>query len=118
MDEKKLTITINKGKGKAKEEISPPPFPPIKKRVTYRIDYESDWNSLPYYLAKRAETRPCPVCDEPIPLRLMALHAQLESERLEEIIKQIGSSEPILLADELHDLRLVSFPPLVIGSLF
>ncbi|KAJ3574786.1 hypothetical protein NP233_g1534 [Leucocoprinus birnbaumii] len=88
MDEKKLTITI-KNKGKAKEEspVSPPPEdrPRIKK-------------------PKRAETRPCPVCDEPIPLRLMALHAQLESERVDEIIKQVGLSEPILFADEFDDL--------------
>ncbi|KAF9450631.1 hypothetical protein P691DRAFT_845370 [Macrolepiota fuliginosa MF-IS2] len=89
MEEKKLTITINKGKGRAREENPPSPTPvdrpPVKK-------------------PKRAETRPCPVCDEPIPLRLMARHAQLESERVEEIIKQIGSSEPILLSDEIEDL--------------
>ncbi|XP_006456798.1 hypothetical protein AGABI2DRAFT_78651, partial [Agaricus bisporus var. bisporus H97] len=53
---------------------------------------------------KRAETRQCPACDELIPLRLMARHAQLEAERVEEIIKQIGSSEPILLTDEFNDL--------------
>lgn len=43
--------------------------------------------------AKRAETRPCPVCDEPIPLRLMAHHAQLEAERVGLIIDTIGSLE-------------------------
>lgn len=37
----------------------------------------------------------------------MARHAQLEAERVEEIIKQIGSSEPILLTDEFNDLRSV-----------
>lgn len=37
----------------------------------------------------------------------MARHAQLEAERVEEIIKQIGSSEPILLTDEFDDLRSV-----------
>ncbi|KXN92313.1 hypothetical protein AN958_08544 [Leucoagaricus sp. SymC.cos] len=88
MDEKKLIITI-KGKGKPKEEtpvLSPPEDRPRIKKP------------------KRAETRPCPVCNEPIPLRLMGLHAQLESERVEEIIKQVGSSEPIHLADEFDDL--------------
>lgn len=97
MDEKRLTITI-KGKGKATEASeapSPPPedCPRIKK-------------------PKRAETRPCPVCDELIPLRLMALHSQLEAERVDEIIKQVGSSEPILLADEFDDL---SYPGLSVG---
>ncbi|OSD04608.1 hypothetical protein PYCCODRAFT_1363875 [Trametes coccinea BRFM310] len=43
--------------------------------------------------AKRAETRKCPICSEPIPLRLLAKHAVLESERLEEIVRAIGSTE-------------------------
>ncbi|KAI0720351.1 hypothetical protein C8T65DRAFT_752941 [Cerioporus squamosus] len=42
---------------------------------------------------KRAETRKCPVCDEAIPLRLLGKHADLESERLDEIIRCIGSTE-------------------------
>jgi hypothetical protein len=37
----------------------------------------------------------------------MNRHAQLETERVEEIIKQVGSSEPILLADEFNDLKFV-----------
>ncbi|EIW61650.1 uncharacterized protein TRAVEDRAFT_56908 [Trametes versicolor FP-101664 SS1] len=44
-------------------------------------------------LAKRAETRKCPICDEPIPLRLLSKHAVLEAERLEEIVRSIGSTE-------------------------
>ncbi|RDX53859.1 hypothetical protein OH76DRAFT_1453623 [Lentinus brumalis] len=42
---------------------------------------------------KRAETRKCPVCDEAIPLRLLGKHAILESERLDEIMRCIGSTE-------------------------
>ncbi|CAA7260098.1 unnamed protein product [Cyclocybe aegerita] len=42
---------------------------------------------------KRAETRQCPVCDEHIPLRLLAKHAELEFERVEEVIRNVGSSE-------------------------
>jgi len=38
----------------------------------------------------------------------MALHSQLEAERVDEIIKQVGSSEPILLADEFDDLRFIA----------
>ncbi|CDO73777.1 hypothetical protein BN946_scf185015.g105 [Trametes cinnabarina] len=49
--------------------------------------------ALPIKKPKRAETRKCPICDEPIPLRLLAKHAVLESERLEEIIRAIGSTE-------------------------
>ncbi|KAH9482519.1 hypothetical protein JR316_0004619 [Psilocybe cubensis] len=41
--------------------------------------------------ARRAETRPCPVCNEQIPLRLLPMHAQLESERVEEVVKRVGS---------------------------
>ena len=44
-------------------------------------------------LAKRAETRPCPVCSELIPLRLMGKHLELESERVDEIIANVGSPE-------------------------
>jgi hypothetical protein len=40
--------------------------------------------------AKRAETRDCPICNEPIPLRLLAQHAELETERVESILEHIG----------------------------
>ncbi|KAL1946468.1 hypothetical protein VTO73DRAFT_14572 [Trametes versicolor] len=49
--------------------------------------------ALPVKKPKRAETRKCPICDEPIPLRLLSKHAALESERLEEIVRSIGSTE-------------------------
>lgn len=51
--------------------------------------------------AKRAETRQCPVCDEHIPLRLLSRHAELESERVEDVIKKVGSSD--ITYDELDD---------------
>ena len=54
-----------------------------------------------FHLAKRAETRQCPVCDESIPLRLLSRHAELESERVEEVIKNIGSSD--ITYDEFDD---------------
>ncbi|KAG6885603.1 hypothetical protein C0993_012350 [Termitomyces sp. T159_Od127] len=44
---------------------------------------------------KRAETRVCPVCDEVLPIRLLATHAELESQRLENIFDQVGSTEAI-----------------------
>ncbi|KAH6915085.1 hypothetical protein BKA70DRAFT_1420033 [Coprinopsis sp. MPI-PUGE-AT-0042] len=41
-----------------------------------------------------AETRPCPICHEQIPLRLLGKHAALEAERVDIIISQIGSEQP------------------------
>ncbi|EJF62371.1 hypothetical protein DICSQDRAFT_85257 [Dichomitus squalens LYAD-421 SS1] len=49
--------------------------------------------AVPVKKPKRAETRRCPVCDEAIPLRLLGKHANLETERLEEIIRSVGSTE-------------------------
>lgn len=43
--------------------------------------------------AKRAVTRPCPVCQEEIPVRLLAAHAELEAARVEEILRSVGSTE-------------------------
>lgn len=51
--------------------------------------------------------RQCPVCDEQIPLRLLPKHAELESERVEQIIKSIGSSE--LPYDEMDDELVALF---------
>ncbi|KAF9528008.1 hypothetical protein CPB83DRAFT_855178 [Crepidotus variabilis] len=42
---------------------------------------------------KRAETRQCPICDERIPLRLLEKHADLESERVDDIMSNIGSGD-------------------------
>ena len=56
------------------------------------VPFEASLNN-PRYSAKRAETRKCPVCDEVIPIRLLGKHAELEAERLEEIVRCIGSTE-------------------------
>lgn len=48
------------------------------------------------YVAKRAETRECPVCKELIPIRLLAAHAVLETRRVEEIIDSVGSTDVLL----------------------
>ncbi|TCD69222.1 hypothetical protein EIP91_008325 [Steccherinum ochraceum] len=42
---------------------------------------------------KRAVTKPCPVCAEQIPVRLLAIHAELEAARVEEILHSVGSTE-------------------------
>ncbi|KAH7916250.1 hypothetical protein BJ138DRAFT_595052 [Hygrophoropsis aurantiaca] len=52
---------------------------------------------------KRAETRPCPACDEMIPIRLLAAHNELELQRVEEIIRQVGSIEVLADADDLEE---------------
>lgn len=44
-------------------------------------------------LAKRAETRKCPVCGEHIPLRLLGQHYTLESSRVQTILDHVGDLE-------------------------
>ncbi|KAN0097569.1 hypothetical protein V8E55_002015 [Tylopilus felleus] len=57
---------------------------------------------------KRAETRPCPACSEHIPIRLLALHAQLEMQRVEDIIRHIGDVEVLAEVDNLEEGPSVS----------
>ncbi|KAF5393075.1 hypothetical protein D9757_001226 [Collybiopsis confluens] len=62
---------------------------------------------------RRAETRDCPICNEPIPLRLLAKHAQLEDSRLDEVISHIGSKEPFLdLTYESYASSSITISPL------
>ena len=68
---------------------------------TYLIEFFLLSHDPIFHLAKRAETRQCPVCDEHIPLRLLSRHAELESERVEDVIRKIGSSD--ITYDELDD---------------
>lgn len=49
--------------------------------------------------AKRAVTKKCPVCDEEIPVRLLERHADLEAERLDEIMAAIGSVDILDIAE-------------------
>ena len=44
-------------------------------------------------VAKRAETRECPICRESIPLRLLGQHYTLESSRVQAILDHIGDLE-------------------------
>ncbi|KZT24578.1 hypothetical protein NEOLEDRAFT_1163276 [Neolentinus lepideus HHB14362 ss-1] len=41
--------------------------------------------------SKRAQTKNCPVCDEAIPVRLLAAHAILELQRVDEIFRNMDS---------------------------
>ena len=45
------------------------------------------------YVAKRAETRECPICGEAIPLRLLGQHYTLENSRVQTILDHIGDLE-------------------------
>ncbi|THH19927.1 hypothetical protein EW146_g1350 [Bondarzewia mesenterica] len=71
--------------------LSPPP-PPAKKRISFTSPLPplcSDY----FMTGKRAETRPCPVCAEAIPLRLLAQHSELETERVQALIDAVGDFE-------------------------
>ncbi|KAJ3875060.1 hypothetical protein F5051DRAFT_415100 [Lentinula edodes] len=76
--------------------ISPAPEAPVAKRSRHR-----------------AETRDCPICNEPIPLRLLGKHAELEASRVDEIIGHIGSQEPFL---DLSYESYTSAPPVTSTS--
>lgn len=52
---------------------------------------------------KRAETRQCPACAELIPVRLLATHAALEMQRVEDIIRHIGEAEVLAEVDDLEE---------------
>ncbi|KAH7930641.1 hypothetical protein BV22DRAFT_999966 [Leucogyrophana mollusca] len=69
-------------RGSSSESSAPPDPPPVKK-------------------PKRAETKPCPACGELIPVRLLAAHNELELQRVEEIIRNVGSTD--VLADDLEE---------------
>lgn len=43
-----------------------------------------------YIIAKRAETRECPICGDNIPLRLLGQHFTLESARVQTILDHVG----------------------------
>ncbi|PSR93784.1 hypothetical protein PHLCEN_2v4679 [Hermanssonia centrifuga] len=81
-----------------------------KNRVVYSDPEESDAASTsdtpipsaqfaPFGKARRAVTKKCPVCDEEIPVRLLERHADLEAERLDEIMRSIGSMEVLEMAE-------------------
>ncbi|KAF8897794.1 hypothetical protein BD779DRAFT_1432819 [Infundibulicybe gibba] len=84
-----------------------------KRRVTEDIQSESSSSSLspvpetvrspPKKRTRRAEIRTCPICDEPVPLRLLGAHAELEAKRVETIIKNIGSTDILTDTNNTED---------------
>ncbi len=67
----------------------------------------------PFGKARRAVTKKCPVCDEEIPVRLLERHADLEAERLDEIMRSIGSMEVLEMAEPDDGLVLHQQNPLL-----
>lgn len=57
------------------------------------------WTRNCSYTERRAVTKKCPVCDEEIPVRLLERHADLEAERVDEIVRAIGSTEVLGIAE-------------------
>ncbi|KAI0057590.1 hypothetical protein BV25DRAFT_1368355 [Artomyces pyxidatus] len=84
--------------------------PPPTKRREFR-SLRALWSADAGVLAKRAETRTCPICAEPIPLRLLPAHDALESQRVHAILDHVGDlevwSDPHAGA---HDTAYVQFP--------
>ena len=72
-------------------------------RVIFHAHHKVRLFRLTTSTAKRAETRPCPACSELIPIRLLAAHAELEMQRVEDIIKHIGDAEVLAEVDDLEE---------------
>ena len=64
----------------------------------------------PSRAAKRAEVKPCPVCEEPIPIRLLPIHLDLELKRVEDIVKAVGSPEVLQDADDQEEGYMFILP--------
>jgi len=71
-----------------------------KKRDRQETVLDESPPSIQVKKSKRAETRQCPICFEHIPTRLLAAHRELESERVEEIIRAIGSLDIVADSDD------------------
>lgn len=74
--------------------------PPLSRNVRSIIELYIQADRTPSGVAKRAEVKPCPVCEELIPIRLLPVHLDLELKRVEDIIKAVGSSEVLQDADD------------------
>ena len=68
---------------------------PDEVRLNHSFSYQWPFIDclLAPYVAKRAETRECPICRELIPLRLLGQHYTLESSRVQAILDHIGDLE-------------------------
>ncbi|KIJ69936.1 hypothetical protein HYDPIDRAFT_35386 [Hydnomerulius pinastri MD-312] len=97
-----------KGKKRARVEDVVPERPLHPRASSSSLSPVPDDESIPLPAApvkkpKRAETRPCPACSELIPVRLLAAHAKLELQRVEEIIRHVGDAEVLAEVDDLEE---------------
>lgn len=53
--------------------------------------------------AKRAETRTCPVCEDAIPVRLLASHEEFELQRVDEICRARLGDEDIIPWEQIEE---------------
>ncbi|KLO14994.1 hypothetical protein SCHPADRAFT_914650 [Schizopora paradoxa] len=82
-----------KGKKRARSERQPSPTPSTSSSLS------SPPEEAPVVKrSKRAVTRTCPVCEENIPVRLLAQHAELELRRVEEILR----TSPVIADSEFE----------------
>ncbi|KAH7887520.1 hypothetical protein F5I97DRAFT_1935628 [Phlebopus sp. FC_14] len=98
-------VRSTKGKKRAREEdgllaIPRSLSPASSSSLSPVPDKES---APPVKKPKRAETRPCPVCSELIPIRLLPAHAELELQRVEEIIRHVGDADVLAEVDALEE---------------
>ncbi|KAI3616579.1 ring finger protein 1 [Moniliophthora roreri] len=77
-----MSRKMSKGKEKASVKRSRSPSPSATPELVIKRS------------RSKAETRDCPICHEPIPLRLLAKHAELESSRVQDIIDSVGDLDP------------------------
>ncbi|TFY56581.1 hypothetical protein EVJ58_g7551 [Rhodofomes roseus] len=97
-----MSATRSTSKGKKRARDAPP-----KEGKEAGSDRESEIpGEAPAKRSKRAETRPCPICHESIPIRLLGKHGELEMARVDEIVNQIGSTD--VLADAEPDDGMTS----------
>ncbi|KAF9238769.1 hypothetical protein BU15DRAFT_74994 [Melanogaster broomeanus] len=104
-------LCIEEGKKRARENDTPPDASTIQSRASSSsLSPVPDVQSVCQAVAvpklkkpKRAETRPCPACSELIPVRLLAAHAELELQRVEDIIRHVGDAEVLPELDDLEE---------------
>ncbi|KAJ6539656.1 hypothetical protein B0H19DRAFT_1180001 [Mycena capillaripes] len=93
-------MSTNKGKKRARDDSEFDSPPHASGSGSSRSSPLSEMSPVPEQdpgpvkkYKKRAETRECPVCNEQIPIRLLAAHAALEAERVEAIIRRVGDTD-------------------------
>ncbi|KAF9226710.1 hypothetical protein BS17DRAFT_499804 [Gyrodon lividus] len=99
-------VRCAKGKKRAREDDPVPNARASSSSLSPLPDEQSISPAVPAPTVKkpkRAETRPCPACSELIPVRLLAAHAELELQRVEDIIRHVGDAEALAEVGDLEE---------------